>query len=697
MLTATAPPPRRQRDAERDCVRPTSSDALYEQFRRAIPLTKDGRIKSRNTFDEQIWIIDPLSTPDETAARIKVVMDVFAFYRWRPGLTRTSDERLGEWFTRKKGGLYVNDVVRHLLAGRLAPALNPQWVAPRSFGKAKYFCLDVDLHIRPEADAARIAGLTEDFDRRCGYVEDALRLMGLDPTNPWHVLVQPTPSGGRHYYVFLDGVHHTDTITRVLDEMGLRHTPGSIEIYPRENCCLRLPFGHVPDQQHDPTRWIRFADDYRCNRVRRSSLQTLFETYEQHYHRRRQNTPKPTPPRADSPPSLTPSRSSQRIGLPKRFRLTAPAPVPGQDPASRYAALQRDGVRSTQDADELWQLGIQTYGSRLWALKQLAMHLVWFKRLPAAEAAEKLTEWAMNPRHQSRTIQADLATGKGETARQVRELCAWSETHRHHGTEPLPSGPRYARAELVHLTDVLNRCPRPDREAQAAFYLKFLWFAKAHGTAAEDRSGWEAAPAVKEVVRRWPGCNRMAYRVRMTTAEEAGVFGMVKEKWQNPRGKGRARTYRLTVPVIHPAEWVIDEKAALEWLVTGKPPVSPEATTPGIAQDPDTHAPEGKRDDERGTIRGPGRDQADRADTIAVSEAGARGRVDQGPRERPPQPDAAEGLPALADVELDPVPEPAEEQWELSEPDAVCTVVGGGERAFRRLLQSARENRRSPG
>jgi hypothetical protein len=45
----------------------------------------------------------------------------------------------------------------------------------------------------------------------------------------------------------------------------------------------------------------------------------------------------------------------------------------------------------------------------------------------------------------------------------------------------------------------------------------------------------------------------------------------------------------------------------------------------------------------------------------------------------------------MADVELDPVPEPAEEQWELSEPYAVCTVAGGGDGDFRRHLQSARE------
>ena len=89
-----------------------------------------------------------------------------------------------------------------------------------------------------------------------------------------------------------------------------------------------------------------------------------------------------------------------------------------------------------------------------------------------------------------------------------------------------------------------------------------------------NRSGWEAAPAVRPIIRSWPGCSHMKYKVRLNAAEEAGVFRMVREKKQTPNGTGRARTYRLTVPVSHPDDWTVGEDEALKWLET-RIPVEP--------------------------------------------------------------------------------------------------------------------------
>ena len=58
--------------------------------------------------------------------------------------------------------------------------------------------------------------------------------MGINPENPRSVLILRSPSGGRHYYVFLDAPYCLDQIHGLLQCAGLRHVKGrSNSFHPR--------------------------------------------------------------------------------------------------------------------------------------------------------------------------------------------------------------------------------------------------------------------------------------------------------------------------------------------------------------------------------------------------------------------------------------------------------------------------------
>ena len=82
-------------------------------------------------------------------------------------------------------------------------------------------------------------------------------------------------------------------------------------------------------------------------------------------------------------------------------------------------------------------------------------------------------------------------------------------------------------------------------------------------------SAWDAAPAINAVVRKWPGCSHMQYKTRIDHGIAAGVLTLVKDKWQNPNGKGRLRTYRLHIAVPAPGSETLDFTTALVRLSGG--------------------------------------------------------------------------------------------------------------------------------
>jgi hypothetical protein len=468
------------------------------------------------------------------------------------------------------------------------PGRPPVWFGARSFATTKFFCLDVDSHpcadqilsqefnveimpgdmqtqalakIRPKL----LNDLTKSqFAERCVVVERALRRLGVYAENPRHVLIQASPRGGRHYFVFLDAPYRLDQIYPLLVMAGLRHTKGNVEFFPSTSMGFRLPFGHMPGKEHDLNRWLRFIDDYSHRRIRQFSLKELMDHVDEHravQHRRVQAQRS-----AIAQKQVQPTRPM--MGIPRRFQNVPKSTVEAAPSGltSRYLALVNE-LGSRAEAEELFALGIRVLGTRTQALKRLAEHLVWFKNLAADQAATLLTEWAMNPRHVSKDIAKDLKTGTKTVELQIGAMCRWCATHKK--PRDLFAGPRqfiFSDRELAALSDQLSRSPHANRIMQACFLLHFLRFAKRYGESDFDGQGWRAAVAIRQVIRRWPGCDHMKYKLRISDAILAGSIRVVKDAWHTRNGPGRARTYLIVVPITTTDEWVHTYDAALQRL-----------------------------------------------------------------------------------------------------------------------------------
>lgn len=620
--------------------------------------TKAGSLKRRFTWDEKLRILDLSSPKEATEERLQDFADLFS-YRYTEGIITQVGQGPRAW-TKLRGAIAPWYIARHLLADRI-PTLPPQWVGARSFPTTRFFAIDVDADRSPEqmlADKYDIANMDDDdrafllnqarprkakaklpFEDRCRYVEEVLRWVGIDPEDPLQVLIQPTPSGGRHYYVFLDAPYYLDQLRWVLDSIGFKHSPGEVEFFPSTGRGLRLPFGHVPGQPHDPTAWIKFIDNYRSRRIRRFSIQEMYDAIDRHRHV------------ADSP-LKQPTRQTKTIyvnvqgqrplhGIPKRERQAI----------ERYQQLVHDGPKSMQEAQELFDLGILLPSTRNTILNHLAANLIWFKGLAADEATEQLATWAYDWRHDSKDIRDDLQNGTRKVAKQIAAMCAWYAERKKPESHTNADRPLFAQAELISLRAHLQTLPPEDRTKQVHFLLSFLRFAKLHGKPAENGAGWEAAPAINAVVKQWEGCRHgNSYRKRLDHAEAAGILTMIREKWQNPRGQGRARTYRLAVPIVSREEWGVDYNAALEFLTQECPAEMQQA---GQGENEQLISP---TSNERSDVNDeqPNRDStsanAARSDhPTPVRPACPGTHLEPGSRERPEKPDAAVGIPHSAD------------------------------------------------
>ncbi len=646
----------------------------------AWPRTKGGNLKSKLSWEEKVHVLDPTSTQEATEARLVQFQQLFA-----PQVMNGIVTREGEGHRAWKAlhwPLSYHLLFRHLLADR-HPSRPPIWIGARSFPNTRWFCIDVD----PDRTAEEV--FDERFDRsrmdadeqeryfqqvkaevekkpippfkaRCEQVEQAFRLLGIDPGNPRHVLNLASPSGGRHYYIFLDPEDCTSAMTELWGLVGLRHVKGQIEFYPSTSQGFRLPFGHIPGQQHDPTAWIQFTDDYHNGVIKRFDGTDLLWRAQQ-LRRSRRTRSQPSPRKATSPPAPASTSVTHFVsrtvplGVPKRDRWLAD--LQGKA-IQRYRELIQQESHSFQDAEDLWTLGIKFPGTRNTALKILAAHLLWFRHLSPDEAQEQLTTWAYDARHNSHDIRADLQNGTRKVADQIARMVRWYAEHKEDRAKADLPQALFAHAELLALRPHLMHLPAEDRISQAHFYLSFLRFAKLHGQLGAGQSGWDAAPAVKEVIRKWPGCGKMLYKARMRHAEEAGLFRMVKEKWQRRGGKGRARTYRLAVPVVLPEGWTLSYEEALAFLTQDT--TTEEQAEAGLT----LPMPSGQETSERNTNDVPSHRQerscGDAASRGNVSPdlrpSRSRGGLDQGPRERHQEPDAAVGLPGQGDERIGAIP-----------------------------------------
>ncbi len=677
MATATLSPPARPPAAS------TSTDLL--------PRTRSGRIKSRLSWTEKLKVLDPAAPAELTERRLLEFQRLFAFRRTNAIITKPGQGHRS--WTALHGPLYHDHIVRHLLGARV-PTLAPQWVGARSLHTSLFFCLDVDAErqappidtdpssqwgeaITDEtnlgtenatantrmgkvgpvvtnqvscAPVLSIPPLTE----RCQVVEAALRRLGIDPTDNSQVLILPSPSGGRHYYVFLDKPYFL--MRPLLEEAGLRFTPGQIEFFPSTTQGLRLPFGHLPNGPNDPKAWIRFIDNYRTKRIKRHSPQEMLDHLERHlFPVQRQPAPTPTAiARSESVSKRCPLGTPRRFLLPSpTSRNTIPSNTTDNAPAG-YAQLVERGPANPAEAEELLSSGIQTEGTRTAVLKHLAAHLIFIKGLSAQAATEQLTAWAMNPRHRSKDIQHDLANGTTTVAKDIGRLCRWYARHRdpnqRKANKPhLPAG--FTTEETAALRPHLHKLPEHERGPTADFILHFLHFAKQHGKAAQDNSGYEAAPAVNAIIKHWPGCHHKHYKQRIETATALGLLKLTKGKWQNPSGKGRARTFHLAVPIVPQTNAVLDYNTARAQLLDATLGAGGIVSTePGPNQNQSPQPKDETENDRHRNARndqpssGEGHRQQPRVQPAAVREASPGIRLAPSARERTPQPAPTPGL-----------------------------------------------------
>jgi hypothetical protein len=508
-------------------------------------ITLDGRSRIKNA-EKLVWLAPDLS-PKERQFLFEKFVELFAYRRNDAIITRRNGGPR-DWLT-NRWPLTDGKILFHLLGNRIEER-SPIWVGTRSFKTTKYIVLDVDADRAPSTASirqSRAATTRPSFDERLNQAKRCLISMGVNPDDPNQILEIPTPSGGRHLYLFLERPSFIWQVEQHFRETTLQFSPGEIELFPSETKALRLPFGYVPGQAFSPFRWLAFMRDYRNGTIRRFSLEALYEATTS---TRRAIT--------RMPPLTSPEQSTSLAGpprmtrIPRRFQNGTRSPCLDQDATNLrgYDEIVRNGPTSYADIHRLVDGGIKSEGTRIQVLKHLTAHLIFIKGLSSEAAAQQLIPWALSIRHASKDIAKDLKHGRRQVENDILRMCDWYAKHR------LPSnggtGAReclFAEAEVSSLKTSLSVVENiEDRSALATFLVYFLDYAHRFGTA--SATGWQASPAVKEVMRTWPGCSHMLYKTRLDLAMQINVMQLTKQKWQNPRGKGRARTYELKVPVV---------------------------------------------------------------------------------------------------------------------------------------------------
>jgi hypothetical protein len=434
-------------------------------------------------------------------------------------------------------------IVRHLSADRL-PGVEPIWVGARGWDYTKFVAIDVDCH-----------GDQEDFVRRCEKVERALYVLGI-PRTSW--LVQPTPSGGRHYYFFTYRSIPAWGIPITLELVGLFHVNGQIEIYPSETQGLRLPFGCVPGQAHDPEAWVRFIRDYESGTFPRVSWDRCTQRAERYAQRQAERE-------LEAYVRLRPRNSDSVVLDCKQPSPPVPMGVPKaqRDESNQGEHVPRRSAIRPKDIDDLWQRGIEAEGSRLDATKKIAWNFIFVRGMSAEEAADEITQWVYRTgKNTSRDVRADIKHGTRKVAEQTRKIVAWYAARRREGG--VSGSRRFSIAEIDAVVAIAAALPAPLRSTRIRFAIDFLNFAKREGAQRDD--GWTCCPSVHGIIRKWKGCSGTRYKAHLDWAVATGLIEMIREKWQSKTGKGRARTYVIHVPASSLQDRTLSYAEAIEYV-----------------------------------------------------------------------------------------------------------------------------------
>lgn len=482
--------------------------------------------------------------------QLRAYFDLFAPRRMDFAVTRAGSGDPRDW-TGGRGMLTLDRVARHLVGARL-PGVYPQWVAPRGWDWTLFAAIDVDCRGDPQ-----------EFLGRCLRLEAALALLDVPPEAR---LVVPTPSGGRHYYFFTTQRIRTAEIAPTLAKVGIIARKGRFEIFPSTTQGLRLPFGHVPGGPHRPDEWLQFIYAYQ-----RGAFPTVNWEFCKHLARQHAGTrggqrllfpndPDEPPEPADELEPPGPARP-QVVG--RGRPLIMGLPRERRPDGRQYEGLAAGAIQNSGDIRELWKLGIQEEGTRHEAVKQLAWHFVFARGYAEEEATSVISDWAYRTGERtSKDVRADIARGTRKVEEDVGDLVRYFVRLREEG-EHAP-GSAFAAAELDAIRKATESLPSGQRLARARFLLEFLRFGKSHGEPTPD--GWQCRPAVRGILRQWPGCSGMRYKRHLDWAKDAGLIVLVREKRQSSDGTGRARTYLLRLPPVERVLWTLSREEAVEYL-----------------------------------------------------------------------------------------------------------------------------------
>jgi len=490
--------------------------------------TKSGKAKSRYSRQERLRILG--ATQKDLDDTIRLLCPGRPPY----AATRRDSCDPRAWTT-PRGRLTQDDVLRHL-TGSQTPGINPRWIAPHSWEVTRWIGLDVDFR-----------GDQEDFRRRCKAVRRILKRLGVKREA---ILKSLTPSGGRHYRFFLDQKVRVKDVAETLALAGIEEVPGQVEVFPKRNKGMRLPFGEIPGRRHSARPWLRFI---RACRHQKFPLVQWFRL-----RRRAQKiaedvfcgraepiviATKPTPakPKRESL-ELCPSRQPIKLGIPKKSQAET---IASTAEVARYLELLSTPVKKPSDVDELWNLGIRCPGTRTAVTKRIAWNLLFVRRLTPAEVITQLVRWVYTTgKTTSIDVAADLRRGTRKVAKETENVVGWLVAHHPHQA-PLDADKRcISKSEIEIIRDRLGN--KTHDSALVCVALNFLRFAKLNGIATPD--GWCVRVAVNGVIRRWPGCRGMGYKPLIDALKECGFVRMTREKKQSADGTGRPRTYLVCVP-----------------------------------------------------------------------------------------------------------------------------------------------------
>jgi len=503
-------------------------------------LTRFGKLKSRYSKSERLQIIG--GTPKDLQAFIELFCPNEPLYAKTRG--KTDDPR--DWST-PRGRLTEDEVVKHL-TGKIIPGIIPRWIAPRSWEVTKWVGIDVDYR-----------GDRADFSKRCQFVLETLKRAGITKK---HILKSITPSGGRHYRFFLDRKVRTWEIENVLNRIGFYESAGQIEIFPRTTKGMRLPFGDVPGQAHDPNQWRNFIRKYRAGRFPKVIWRDFLQRTEE-IAQSDESTANHSGIESKHQP-VARLKSRRVIGCPLGVPRSKQSYPDNKNDKIRYLELLSRPFGHVSEAKELWDLGIQALGTRTEATKRLAWHFIHAKSIRPEEATKQIVDWVYETgKETSRDVQHDLTNGTRRVEDQTKSLVEWMVMHGNSSEVYSKDLALISTHEVEVICDTLKEGVQNNRLVASA--LRFLRFAKLHGNVCED--GWVVQIAINGVVRKWPECRGSNYyKPIIDSLIENGLIVCTLEKRQTANGTGRPRTYKIHVAPSLRSEANFTHDEAIEYI-----------------------------------------------------------------------------------------------------------------------------------